>query len=140
MHGGKWLNSEHKKCNERTCNTLRVTLAPNHTSPATLRLSSSIMLGIDLNRLKKLATCQEEKKIKNNNNKRKKLPRILDYQILFYLLKFWPQFDRRICRICSSWISDDKAINYSVKIRLQKRQSNELSESQTLHQDPMTVT
>jgi hypothetical protein len=62
MHGGKWLNSEHKKCNERTCNTLRVILAPNHTSPATLRLSSSMMLGIDLNRLKKLATCQEEKK------------------------------------------------------------------------------
>jgi hypothetical protein len=88
-----------------------------------------------------LATCQEEKKksiiiiIKEKKNLKNTW-----YQTLFYLLKFWPQFDRRICRICSSWISDDKAINYSVKIRLRKRQPNELSESQTLHQDPMTVT
>jgi hypothetical protein len=70
-----------------------------------------------------LATCQEEKKksiiiiIKEKKNLKNTW-----YQTLFYLLKFWPQFDRRICRICSSWISDDKAINYSVKIRLRKRQ------------------
>lgn len=39
--------------------TLRTTPAPNHTSPDTLRLSSSRMLGMDLNRLKKLPTYKE---------------------------------------------------------------------------------
>uniref|UniRef100_A0A7C9DPW3 Uncharacterized protein n=1 Tax=Opuntia streptacantha TaxID=393608 RepID=A0A7C9DPW3_OPUST len=35
---------------------LRVTLAPNHTSPVTFRLSSAMILGIDLKRLKKSLT------------------------------------------------------------------------------------
>lgn len=37
--------------------TLRTTEEPNETSPDTLRLSSSTILGIDLNRLRKLDTC-----------------------------------------------------------------------------------
>lgn len=36
---------------------LRTTPEPNQTSPETLRLSSSTILGMDLNRLRKLATC-----------------------------------------------------------------------------------
>lgn len=37
--------------------TFRVIPAPNQTSPVTFKLSRSMMLGIDLNRLKKLSTC-----------------------------------------------------------------------------------
>jgi len=40
--------------------TLSVIPEPNQTSPETFKLSSSTMLGMDLNRARKLATCIKE--------------------------------------------------------------------------------
>lgn len=40
--------------------TLRTTEEPKETSPDTLRLSSSTILGMDLNQLRKLDTCYKD--------------------------------------------------------------------------------
>lgn len=53
-----------KKCqfwSSRICDTLRITPLPNQTSPATFKLSSPIILGIDLKRSFKSLTWKRRK-------------------------------------------------------------------------------
>lgn len=100
--------------------TFRTMPAPNHTSPTTLRLSSSMMLGIDLNRLKKLAT-YKERKDHRHYQEASTLNRHKITMLNIHLLKLRAQFNRRICRIFSCCVPDNKAIFYSIEVRLQRR-------------------
>lgn len=90
--------------------TLRLMPAPNQTSPDTFRLMSSIMLGIDLNLLKKLPTYR-------HHNKSVIIPKDvmeISLQVNLHLLKLRAQFNWRIRGICSSLVSDNKTIFQSI--------------------------
>lgn len=93
--------------------TFKVMPAPNHTSPETFKLSSSTMLGIDLKRLKKLATCKGNK----FSYIYKEMSQVGGINLNLFELR--SQFNCRIRRICPSWISDHIAIiREVVQIRL----------------------